>query len=156
LKVHLDGVQLRRIEGQIENALRGRKVNSMVNLQDVSRSAIEARLEYLINQRTQAGETRQFAEVQVTRTDEGRALWSRARKLRMAENADSASNSTFSHTAASLTVHQAKLENMIAQRMSECSETCDVAERAVIHTSDGLDLWEKVRALKLAESRVED
>ncbi len=151
--MRLDGVELRRIEAQIENGLRGRKVNTMVNLQDVSRSAIEARIEYLINQRIEAGETRRFAEVQVTRTDEGRTLWNRARKLRMAENAESAPGSTFSRTAASLTVQEAKLENLIAQRMSDSGETRENAERAVIHTDDGLELWERVRVLKLAESR---
>ncbi len=153
--MHLDGVELRCLEAQIENALRGRRVETMVNLSDVSRSAIEARLEYLINQRIQAGEIRQFAQLNVTRTDEGRALWNRARKLRMAEDADSAPGSTFSHTAASAVCEEAKLENLIAQRMSDCGESRDNAERAVIHTSDGLDLWQKVRALKLAESRDE-
>jgi hypothetical protein len=52
--------------------------------------------------------------------------------------------------------HEARLENMIALRMSECNETREAAERAVIHTSDGLELWERIRALKLAESRDED
>jgi hypothetical protein len=123
--MHLDGVELRRIEAQIENALRGRKVNTMVNLLDVSKGAIEARHEFLINQRIGAGDNRQFAEVQVVRTDEGRALWERARKLRMAESVDSPVNSVFTRTAASLTVHQARLENLIAQRMSDCGETRD-------------------------------
>jgi hypothetical protein len=74
----------------------------------------------------------------------------------MAESVDSPVNSVFTRTAASLTVHQARLENLIAQRMSDCGETRENAERAVIHTSDGLELWEQVRTLKLAESRDED
>lgn len=125
----------------------------MLNLNDLTRGSIEARIEYLINQRVEAGEARQFAEVQFTRTDEGRALWEQARKLRMAEDADNAPGPTFSHTAASAVCEEAKLENLIAQRMSDSGETHAVAERAVIHTSDGLELWQKVRALKLAESR---
>ncbi len=129
----------------------------MTNLEGLTRSAIEARIEYLIQQRIELGENRQFAEVQVTRTEEGRALWNQARQLRMAEeSSDTGPGSAFSHTAASLVGHEAKLENLIAQRMSECGETHEAAERGVIHTSDGLELWEQVRALRLAESRDDD
>lgn|GEM_PF-2227858 len=148
---NLDGLELRRIEARL-GILRPQRTEIMVNLDGLTRSSIEARIEYLIGQRVALGESRQFAEVQVGRTDEGRSLWERARKLRMAESADSPAGSIFSHTAASLTVHQARLENLIAQRMS-CGETRENAERAVIHTSDGLELWQEVRALKLAESR---
>jgi bifunctional ADP-heptose synthase (sugar kinase/adenylyltransferase) len=129
----------------------------MTNLEDLTRSSVEARIEYLIQQRMELGENRQFAEISVTRTEEGRALWNQARKLRMAESADeSGPGSTFSHTAASLLGHEARLENLIALRMNECLETREAAELAVIHTSDGLELWERVRALRLAESRDED
>jgi hypothetical protein len=154
---NLDGLELRRYESQIENALRQRRVEAMTNLEGLSRSALEARIEYLINQRMeQHGENRQFAELQVTRTEEGCALWKHARKLRMAESAETGPASAFSRTEASLIGHEARLENLIALRMSDCSETHEAAERAVIHTSDGLELWERVRALKLAESRDED
>jgi hypothetical protein len=129
----------------------------MTNLEGLERSAIEARIEYLTRQRIEQGESRQFAELQVTRTEEGRALWKRARKLRLAESADPAGpTSAFSNSSASVVGHEARLENMIALRMSESNETREAAERAVIHTSDGLELWERVRALKLAESRDED
>jgi hypothetical protein len=130
----------------------------MINLEGLQRSAIEARIEYLIKQRMdQGGESRQFAEISVTRTAEGRALWKAARKLRLAEEpANSGPGSAFSHTAASVIGQEARLENLIALRMSESGETRDTAERAIVHTSEGLELWEQVRALKLAESRDED
>jgi hypothetical protein len=105
----------------------------------------------------QHGESFQFAELQITRSEEGRALWNRVRKLRMAEEpANSGPDSAFSHTAASLVGHEARLENLVAQRMSDSGETHDAAERSVIHTQHGLECWERVRALKLAESRDED
>jgi hypothetical protein len=128
----------------------------MVKLDNLSRSSIEARIEYLIQQRIELGENRQFAELQVTRTAEGRELWKQARKLRMAESADSVSSSLFSETAASLIGHEAQLENLIAQQMRDCGETREAAERAIIHTSDGLELWEQVRVLRLSESRDDD
>jgi hypothetical protein len=153
----LDGLELRRIEARIRNYLQPRRVEAMTNLEGLDRSALEARIDYLINQRMeQHGENRQFAELQVTRTEEGRALWKKARKLKLAESADTGPGSTFSHIAASLVGYEARLENLIALRMSDCGETRDAAERAIIHTDDGLALWEKVRALKLAESRDED
>jgi hypothetical protein len=124
----------------------------MTNLEGLERSTIEARIEYLINQRTeQFGENRQFAEIQVTRTAEGRALWNRARKLRMAESADSPSCSRFNYPAASLIGIEARYENLVALRMSEHSEPREVAENVVIHTAAGLELWERMRALRLAE-----
>jgi len=152
---NLDGLELRRMEARIK-ILRPQRTDIMVNLDGLTRSSIEARVEYLIQQRIELGENRQFAELQVTRSEEGRALWKQARKLRMAESSDGGSASAFSHSAASLIGHEARLENLIALRMSDCSETHEAAERAVIHTSDGLELWERVRALKLAESRDED
>jgi hypothetical protein len=153
----LDGLELRRIEARIRNRLHGRSEEAMTNLEGLTRSSVEARIEYLIQQRIELGENRQFAEVQVTRTEEGRALWNQARKLRMAEEpSDTGPGSAFSHTAASLVGVEARLENLIAQRMSDCAEKRDVAELAVIHTSDGLELWERVRALRLAESRDDD
>lgn len=153
---NLDGLELRRYELQIENALRQRRMNNMVKFDDLSLSSVEAGIEYLIQQRIELGENRQLAELSVTRTAQGRILWNQARKLRMAESADSPSSSLFSKTAASLIGHQARLENLIDQRMSEHNETRECAERAVIHTSDGLELWERMRALKLAESRDDD
>jgi len=153
---NLDGLELRRYELQLENALRQRRATGMLKFDDLSLSSIEARIEYLIQQHIGLGENRQFAELQVTRTEEGRALWKQARKLRMAESSDGGPGSAFSHSAASLIGHEARLENLIAQRMSDCGETRDGAERAIIHTDAGLALWEKVRALKLAESRDED
>jgi len=149
---NLDGLELRRMEARIR-ILRPQRTEIMLNLDGLTRSSLEARIEYLIQQQVDGGETRQFAELSVTRTDEGRALWKQARKLRMAESADNAPESTFSHNAASLTVEEAKLENLIAQQMSDCGETHDVAERAVIHCADGLACWNRARALRLAESR---
>lgn len=152
----LDGLELRRIEARIRNRLHGRSEEAMTDLEGLTRSAIEARIEYLIQQRIELGENRQFAEVQVTRTEEGRALWNQARQLRMAEEpSDSGPGFAFSHTAAQSVGIEARLENLIAQRMSDSGETREVAESAVIHTSDGLELWERVRALRLAESRDE-
>jgi len=151
---YLDGVEVPRLEERIRYSLQPRRMEIMTNLDGLERSALEARIEYLIRQRMeQYGGNLQLAELQVTRTEEGRALWRQARKLRMAESADTGPGSAFSYTAASVIGHEARLENLIAQRMSDCGETREAAERAVIHTSDGLELWEQVRALKLAESR---
>jgi hypothetical protein len=127
----------------------------MTDLEGLTRSSIDARIEFLINQRMeQHGENFQLAELQVTRTEEGAGLWKRIRRLRMAESADeSGPGSAFSHTAASLVVHEARLENLIALRMSDCNETHEAAERAVVHSETGLELWERIRALRLAESR---
>ena len=149
------GLALQRIEVRL-GILRPQRTEIMLNLDGLTRSSIEARIDYLINQRVEAGDSRQFAEVQVVRTDEGRALWARARKLRMAQDADSAPGSTFSRTAASLIGPQATLENLIAQRMSNSGESRDNAERTVIHTSEGLELWERIRGLNLSECRDED
>lgn len=153
----LDGLELRRIEARIRNYLQPRREEAVTNLEGLQRSAIEARIEYLVKQRMeQHGETLQFAELQVTRTEEGRALWKQARKLRLAESADTGPSPSFNHTAAEVIGQEARLENLIAQRMSDCGETRDAAERAVIHTDQGLELWERVRALKLSESCDED
>jgi hypothetical protein len=154
----LDGLELGRIEARLRNRLRLGRAEAMTDLEGLERSSLEARIEYLIQQRVaQHGENRQFAELQVTRTEEGRALWNRVRKLRLAESAESGSSgSAFSHIWASLISQEARLENLIALRMSESGETRDTAERAIVHTSEGLELWEQVRALKLAESRDED
>jgi hypothetical protein len=154
----LDGLELGRIEARLRNRLRLGRAEAMTDLEGLERSSLEARIEYLIQQRVaQHGENRQFAELQVTRTEEGRALWNRVRKLRLAESAESGSSgSAFSHIWASLISQEARLENLIALRMSESGETRDTAERAIVHTAEGLELWERVRALKLAESRDED
>ena len=125
----------------------------MTNLDGLERSSIEARIEYLIEQRMKDhGERREFAELQVTRTEEGRTLWERARALRLSESADVGPRSSFTRTSASLMAEQGKLESMIEARMSECGEGRDTAELAVVHTPAGLELWERVRALRLAES----
>jgi len=155
---YLDGVEVPRLEERIRYSLQPRRMEIMTNLDGLERSALEARIEYLIRQRMeQYGENLQLAELQVTRTEEGRALWNRVRKLRLAESAESGSSgSAFSHIWASLISQEARLENLIALRMSESGETRDTAERAIVHTSEGLELWEQVRALKLAESRDED
>jgi hypothetical protein len=150
------GSELRRMEARL-GIVRPQRTEIMLNLEGLTRSSIEARIEYLTQKRvTENGESRQFAELQVTRTGEGRELWEKVRKLRLAEDADSAPVSAFSHTAASVIGFEARLDNLISQRMNDCGETRANAERAVIHTSDGLDLWQKVRTLKLAESRDED
>lgn len=153
----LDGHELRRVEAYVRSHLEQRRAEAMVNLEGLERSTIEARIEYLIKQRQeQYNENLQFAELQVTRTEEGLALWDRLRKLRMAESGDCGPGPVFSRTAASAIPYEARLENLIAQRMSDCGETREAAELAVIHTSDGLELWERVRALRLSESHDDD
>jgi hypothetical protein len=153
--MHLDGLELRWYQSKLEKAFGQKRLNTMAktDLGGLSRTAIEARIEYLIGKRvTDLGENRQLAEIRVTGTDEGRALWNQARKLRLAEDPDTGAASTFSHTAAAQIGLEAQLENMIAERMA-CGDTRDSAENFVIHCSAGLELWERIRGLRLAESR---
>jgi hypothetical protein len=132
-------------------------MNNMMNLNGLSLDSVEARIEHLIQIRmSDSGENHQLAELSVVRSPEGLALWEQARKLRMAEAPQSAPDSVFSRNTAASIAPQAKLETLIEQRMSDTGETCAQAENSVIHTSEGLELWNRFRGLRLADSCDED
>jgi len=108
---------------------------------------IEARIRSLVKDRMEeAGESEAAAELSVVRSDEGRALWEKARQLRRVQQTEGTPSAVAcSETTHPLIVIDARLESLIGQHMSASNVTRAAAEKAVIETAEGSHLWEMRR-----------